>query len=254
MKGKFWLVLGLIFVVSNIVSAQTAKKTVTNADLEKFKQKRLQAEKEYRAKHKERGMPSPEELEKQIAANNREREELSQRLQQEKQQSQDYWQSQAGVLRNELLNVNAQIDYLNAKLAGMPSGNQIFLRPEQLGSVGIIGYGYGRRGAIRPRTVVGPTDNIRTVTGAAAGNPNPFYGTPHYRSGIKSVVGPDLRNYRRRGYGGYYAPYVVNNYPSNRDELILRLQQLEQVRAGLFAQWNTLITDAHRAGVKISFY
>jgi hypothetical protein len=261
MKGKFWLVLGLIFVVSNIGSAQTANKTITNADLEKFKKKRVQAEKEYRAKYKERGMPSPEELERQIAENNREREALSQRLQQEKQQSQDYWQSMAGVLRNELININAQIDYVNTQLAGMPSGNQIYLRPGQISSGGVIGYGYGygRRGAVRPRTVVRPNDSIRTVTNAAAGNPNPFYGTPYYQNGIKSVIGPDIRNYRRDGsgryrvYGGYYLPYVADSNSSNRDELVLRLQQLEQAKAGLLAQWNTLVSDAHRAGVKISF-
>src|SRR4051812_3578830 len=63
MKNGVLLILSLIFVTSNIVSAQTAKRVITNDDLEKYRVKRETAESEYRRTYKERGMPSPEELE-----------------------------------------------------------------------------------------------------------------------------------------------------------------------------------------------
>ncbi len=64
---------------------------------------------------------------------------------------------------------------------------------------------------------------------------------------------PRQRGYGRPYYGGGYAiPYPVNNNSSQRDELVSRLNYLGQVRAGLLAQWNSLVDEAHRAGVRIN--
>ena len=57
-------------IVPASVSGQT--KTITNADLEKYRQKRLAAEKELRENYREMGFPSPEELEKRNAESARE--------------------------------------------------------------------------------------------------------------------------------------------------------------------------------------
>ena len=82
MMRKFMIVAGMvgIFVLSG--TAQT--KTVTNADLAKFAEKRVNAEREYRENYERLGMPSPEELEKQNAVDAAEREELSRRLRAER--------------------------------------------------------------------------------------------------------------------------------------------------------------------------
>lgn len=56
-------------------------RTVTNADLEKYKQRRLQAEKDLQEYYRRIGL-SPEELEKREAAEAKEREELSLKLRQ----------------------------------------------------------------------------------------------------------------------------------------------------------------------------
>ncbi len=61
-------------------------RTVTNADLAKFAEKRVRAEREYRENYERLGMPSPEELEKQNAAEAVEREKLSRRLRAERLQ------------------------------------------------------------------------------------------------------------------------------------------------------------------------
>src|SRR5687768_6320243 len=55
----FWVILGL----TGFVTAQS--RTVTNADLEKYRQERLKNERDYRENHKSLGLPSPEELERQ---------------------------------------------------------------------------------------------------------------------------------------------------------------------------------------------
>lgn len=62
MKKQILLILSLILFLTTFSFAQTTR-TVTNSDLEKFRQKREQADAEYRATYKQRGLPSPEELE-----------------------------------------------------------------------------------------------------------------------------------------------------------------------------------------------
>ncbi len=75
MKRQILLFLGFIFISAIVGSAQT--KTVTNADLEKFRQKRVQSEQDYRDNYQKLGLPSPEELEKQREQNRKELSELS---------------------------------------------------------------------------------------------------------------------------------------------------------------------------------
>ncbi|HSK72353.1 MAG TPA: hypothetical protein VK892_11690, partial [Pyrinomonadaceae bacterium] len=116
MKRQIALFLGLIFSVSSLTFAQT--KTITNADLEKQRQKRVQAEREYRENYKKLGFPSPEELERQIEESRIEREELSARLRAEKDEQEDSLQAQANALRAEIASVEAQIAYLRSAASG----------------------------------------------------------------------------------------------------------------------------------------
>jgi hypothetical protein len=78
MKKRILVFLSLIFSISAVTFAQT--KTVTNTDLETFRQKRLAAEKDYRENYARLGFPSPQELEKQLAEDKLELAELSERL------------------------------------------------------------------------------------------------------------------------------------------------------------------------------
>lgn len=82
MKKRILLFLCLIFSVLAVAFAQT--KTVTNSDLEKFRQKRLEAEKDYRENYAKLGFPSPQELEAQLNEDKRELAELSERLREER--------------------------------------------------------------------------------------------------------------------------------------------------------------------------
>jgi hypothetical protein len=78
MKNKTAVFLSLILAFSFSAFAQT--KTVTNADLEKYRQKRLQAEREYRENYARLGFPSPEELERKRIEDEKKLVEFSQQL------------------------------------------------------------------------------------------------------------------------------------------------------------------------------
>ena len=105
MKKQILLFLGFIFISANVVSAQS-KRTVTNADLEKFRQTRLQAEREYRQSYQRLGLPSPEELEKRREQNRKELSELSERLREEnlereqRQREEEFRQAQISYFRS----------------------------------------------------------------------------------------------------------------------------------------------------------
>lgn len=81
MKKRLLFILCLCLIAT--ASAVAQDRTVTNSDLEKFRRKRLEGERDYRENYARLGFPSPEELEKQIEQSRRERSELSARLQAE---------------------------------------------------------------------------------------------------------------------------------------------------------------------------
>jgi hypothetical protein len=62
MKQRSLCVLFVMLFLSGFVVGQT--QTVTDKDLEKFREKRLKAERDYRENYERLGMPSPEELER----------------------------------------------------------------------------------------------------------------------------------------------------------------------------------------------
>jgi hypothetical protein len=98
---------------------------------------------------------------------------------------------------------------------------------------------------------------VQAAINNAASAPNPYAGTPLERVGVKAVIGqPNVIG--RGGYGrgrvpyyGYPVPYAVNNGSNQRDELVSRLSYLEQVKAGLIAQFEAVREEARQAGVRI---
>lgn len=59
---RFSIAASMFFVLTTVISVTAQKKTITNADLEKYRQERLRAEKDYRENYEKLGFPSPEEL------------------------------------------------------------------------------------------------------------------------------------------------------------------------------------------------
>ena len=59
---KIAVVFCVLFSFSTATSAQTSRRTVTNFDLDKYRDQRVAAEREYRDTFAQRGMLSPEEI------------------------------------------------------------------------------------------------------------------------------------------------------------------------------------------------
>lgn len=117
MKSKVLLILSLILVAASVVSAQKAKKTITNFDLEKYRIQREKNEADYRENYAKRGMPSPEELQQREEENARQREELSRRLAAERQLNEQ------NQMRQQIAEQNARINYLNSVNQGLANQN-----------------------------------------------------------------------------------------------------------------------------------
>jgi len=64
---KFYTVFAVGLVLSAVSAVSAQSKTITNIDLEKYKTARLQAEKDLRENYEKLGFPSPDELAKQQA-------------------------------------------------------------------------------------------------------------------------------------------------------------------------------------------
>lgn len=78
MKIRLLFILTLISITAFSAPAQT--RTVTNDNLEKYRQKRVAAERDLRENYERLGFPSPEELQRQIERSRVERSELAARL------------------------------------------------------------------------------------------------------------------------------------------------------------------------------
>jgi len=82
MKKTRWSFFVVIILFASLnAAAQT--KSVTNADLEQYKEDRLKAKQEYRENYGRLGMPSPEEIDRQTEKDLSEMEQLSAKLRQE---------------------------------------------------------------------------------------------------------------------------------------------------------------------------
>jgi len=251
MKERILPVLSLILAATGFVFAQTgARKTITNADLEKFRQKRLQAEADYRANYKKLGMPSPEELEEREAERRRRNAEFTQQAETERAQNENYLLARANELKTQISSVEAQIRYLRGQAGAQSS-------PYKGGTIlyggGIVYGGYGgafprgNRGNVYRRN----NSSIGLATQTVRNYAQSFPTVGDIRNQIFGTY-PQLNNRARRRAGGnsYYGGYVAASDYSQSD-FESRLSYLEQQYAGLLAEWQALEEEARRAGVRI---
>jgi hypothetical protein len=133
----------LVFGISSFAFAQT--KTITNTSLEKYRQKRLQAEYDLRTNYAELGFPSPDELERQNVESSRERSELSQRLREERlaKESMQMEQERLNLERQYLNRNNGQDNSAPANSYPYPNPNFIDYSQYGTSSYGYSGY-YGQ--------------------------------------------------------------------------------------------------------------
>ena len=241
-------------VILSLAAASTAfaqaTRTVTNADLEKFRQQRVENERKLKERYAEMGFPSPEVIERQ----NRERREAMERYSDELRQRRLMAESdiiaEANVLRSQIASVQAQINYLRGQNNNRPTykgGTATITGYLPFGGYGgYRSYGGGFRRSNTPlRAISRLPQNMRTVQEYAAMYPS---SQSIYNQSIGSVrYGGGRSGYYR---GGYVAPVIVGGtYDANttNDQLIY----LEQIRAGLLAEWQIVEEKARRAGIRL---
>ena len=271
MKKSLLFILCLIFIAVGSAFAQT--KMVTNQNLEKFRQKRLQAEREYKENYEKLGFPSPEELEQRREESRFDAEEAIARQKQQRTETESDFRAHARALSAEIASVEAQINYVNSLLPANQSPTEYF-------TGGIAPFGYNRNGRSNSIWRGDATGRVLFGGGAVyAPNPRANFGNSRSnaapgtnfrqnrgfgnRAGVRVNIGGNInargqfgnfygRNYRRNNqFYGYYAPVVVDKYDYTQDELLVQLRGLAQARAGLYAEWQILREEANRAGFRI---
>ena len=136
MNKRLLFILSFVLISSGSAMAQTKK--ITNADLDKFREKRQQAERDYERNYEKLGMPSPEELTRQAAEKSRELAETAARYRAERLQEE---QLQA---QHEQAEAAAQI-YYSQSSSGYSGGygyNNFGYAPYNYYSSGVYGNGY----------------------------------------------------------------------------------------------------------------
>jgi hypothetical protein len=235
-------------IASPALPIQRARRTLTNAELEPIRQRRIESEKGYEKRRIELGLPTILETLQQRAA---EEEEMLARARQrvvEDARNEAYWRDRASALRSDFTSVEAQIDYLRSRsvenqspiyssgsypnVFGYPNVNDPYLTGRPHPSP------YERR---RSRNVV-------IVAAPRAGAPNGGL----IDTGSRPVR-PRIPTRRRLDFGAPlispyttpYQPFVYGNSYHQDD----RLDNLLMRRAELEALWRALENDARNARV-----
>jgi len=249
MKKFAIVILVLTAAVSHF--GQTTK-TVTNEDLEKYRQQRIEAERQLKERYAEMGFPSPAERERQIRESSAELEEYSNRLRRERLASQGDIAARANALRAQLASIDAQLDYLRGQTGGSTYKGGTFSANLPF----VYSYGYGFRGGARGgnrsplRQISRLPQNARTAQEYAVMYPS--------SQSISAQVSGNVRygggrvGYGGRGFyrGGYVAPVIVGG-SYNANDAGSQIVFLEQTRAGLLAEWRILEEQARRAGIRL---
>lgn len=212
---------------------RSAGRSITNKDLEGYRQRRVQSEVAYEKRRQQLGLPSLEAYRTEAAAiQDATRQQLLNRRA-ENQNTEDYWRGRARDLRTEIASNQAQIDYVRGRLEEMPS-------PNSFNSYGTNPFGvFGGPMSTYPYQT--STSTIYSTSGISIAR-TPFPGV--YND----------RRYRRGGwpYGRgnmVVLPSQSYDYSYERAELSNRLSDLEMQRAGLGVRWREFEEEARRAGV-----
>jgi heme exporter protein D len=166
---KAALSLAVLVCLAGITSVDAQRRTITNADLERHRQKRIQAEEDYKQNYEKMGFVSPAELQRQIEQSRAQSLELSARLAAERIEREKL-EIEKSRLNVELETLALQRDMQNAQMYGPNYGGNWGYPGYWPGYYGYGGYGYGHFGGSR---YIGNPMNI--------GNGIPvvnYYGTP----------------------------------------------------------------------------
>ena len=234
------------------------RRELTQADIDKGRAERRRSEEAYERRRLELGLPSLEEARRRKEAENSWLREESQRNQAEVARAERYWRERAQELIADMAALDAQINYVRARLAEGPDYSSVGAYTFFSNSSPFL---YPRRAANRFPVVVGNPGfmhGINQPLGQSAGF-MAFGGTGQQGVG-QFNAGLGRGNFGRRGRfgpgvripaGGFYGiPNAGYDYSLDPSNLIPRLRELEAARAGLQERWNQLEDEARRAGAQ----
>ena len=257
MKKVFTLLLAIL-CFSSIITAQT--KTITNADLEKYRRERLKSDPDDEGERKRLGLPS--RVEEQQARERRAAEigELAARIREQQAEAENYWQTQAFELRSEIAAVEAEIRYVRARIGEIPP-------PQTFYAIGYNPYfyspgccaNYNFRGVSRGVQIGGriPPPGKRPQASIGANySRNVFKNSGKIEINQNTIIKNSLIGKPRPRFGNYLGtlvvPFTLPTYENlTREEMLARFRALEQERAGLYARFAVLEDEARKDGVKI---
>ena len=235
-----------------------AVRTITNRDLAPAAERRRQSEVAYNKRLEQLGLPSLEESRYQAALEAEAIREELREIKGAENQSESYWRSRASDLRTEMAVLDAEIQFVSARIneyasenVGGPFNSVTTVSP-------YFSLGNDRRYPRRNRGVFGDTYNNRGSVVAA--NPSDSRtGRPYGRGRGRY----DRNPYGRYGNGqivigggvdvfpniGTIQPTQSYDYSYERSLLITRYNELAAERVGFNARWRQLEQEARRAGV-----
>jgi hypothetical protein len=212
----------------------SAGRSITNKDLETYRQQRIKSEIAYEKRRLELGLPSAAEGRRESAAIvERTREQLS-NVRSKEQDAEEYWRGRASSLRTEIAANQAQIDFVRRRLDEIPVTPSLggFSTMSPFGAP-ILNFPFQNR----------PFQNLAT--------PNVFQQS--YNLGQRRF--PNNRGRFNRGrFSPFYGnnlmayPYQTTDYSYERAELANQLNELEMTRTGFIVRWRELEEQARRAG------
>jgi hypothetical protein len=254
----------------------SARRTITNRDLETLRRRRQESETVYESRRKQLGLPSLEESRKLAAAAlDLVTTELSQKRMASKE-SEDYWRQRANAIRTEMAALDAELNYIRGRLDEVPFGTPLIGSIGSFTSVGgIVGFGFGGRGNFGGRSFAifggGRPFHGQPFRGQITHRPN-VYVAPNYGPQIRARVGFGGGSTRGQVFGNpgrvrhsgqfggagfgvlpnvtvFGSPVQGYDFTYERSELITRFNELAAARAGLSARFRELEEEARRAGV-----
>lgn len=219
-----------------------AAHTLTNSDLEPIRQRRIESEKNYEKRRIELGLPSIEETRRRQALEEEATLALARQRAAEQAGDEAYWRGRASALRDEIVSVDAQINYLRSRLGGSRGPLITY------GSVTTI-LPFGSRSFDRIRSI--RTRDLGTVMAPPTGAPNQTL----INTGVAALRAQNpMRPPRSFGapLGSPYAfPIQQFAYGNSYERVGLsdNLNNLLVRRAGLESFWRELENEARIARV-----
>ena len=251
---------------ANQATAGNARRTITNRDLEATTMRRQQSELAYEKRRQELGLPSVAESRRRAEAEAAQIRSELEAKRSVKEESESYWRTRASALRTEIATLDAEINYVRARLEDSPFPFSSGFTSISVAPFIAPGISFGNAGFGRPFPRVG------------GGHPAPVYSAPQFGSRLNARVGVgfgagntrgrvllnggSFGGFRRSsGFGvGFPFPVVSSvgvfgagiqpfDYGYERSALITHFNELATARAGLNARWRELEDEARRAGV-----